>query len=394
MQRQLLHSQKLESLGVLAGGIAHDFNNLLMVMQGNLELAIRDTPPSVAAKPKLEETMLAVRRAGDLTHQMLAFSGRGKFVVSRMDLAALVRENVDLFRAAIPKTTKLIVDIRPGLPLIEADSGQLQQIVMNLITNAAEAIGSGAGKITIATASVECDGETLAESRLAEKPEPGRFVSLEVTDTGCGMDEDVQQRLFDPFFTTKFAGRGLGMAALLGIVRGHKGAIFIHSEVDRGTTIRVLFPVAGTGLHPVTECARFESGEVGAKDESGAKGTVLVVDDEPAVRRVCQAMVERLGYKVLAANGGEEGVKMVKEHGDAVDAVILDLSMPGMDGLAAFHEMRREKPDILVVLSSGYSILETTQRFTGVGMAAFIQKPFKLDELRELLAGVLGTGGR
>ncbi len=240
MERRLLHAQKLESLGVLAGGIAHDFNNLLTAILGNLELAMMDISEVSPARDSLLDARTATRRAADLTRQMLAYSGRGRFQIRSLNLSELVGEMAQLLKVSIGKTATLHLHLAPDLPRIQADVAQIQQVVMNLITNASEALGERVGSITVTTAVQDCTEADLAASRLAERVAPGRYVALVVTDTGCGMDESVQQRLFEPFFTTKFTGRGLGMSAVLGVVRGHRGAICVESAPGAGTTIRVL----------------------------------------------------------------------------------------------------------------------------------------------------------
>jgi PAS domain S-box-containing protein len=242
LERRLLHAQKLESLGVLAGGVAHDFNNLLMAMLGNLELALQDVPPGTPARPRLEAVGVAARRAAELTRQMLAYSGRGRFATARLDLNGLVSEHLHLLRASIPTTTTLDVRLDRAIPAVEADAGQVGQVLTNLATNAAEAIGSEPGRITLSTGVLECDAAYLRRTRLEEPPLPGRYVYLEVADTGCGMDEQTQSQMFDPFFSTKFIGRGLGLPAVLGIVRGHGGAILLESAAGQGAVVRVLFP--------------------------------------------------------------------------------------------------------------------------------------------------------
>jgi PAS domain S-box-containing protein len=241
MERRLLHAQKLESLGVLAGGIAHDFNNLLMAMLGNLELVLRELPSGSPAWSRLDAVGSAARRAAELTHQMLAYSGRGTFMIARLDLNEQVEENVRLLRSSVPRTVTLDLRLDHAIPAIEADAGQIQQVITNLATNASEAIGSEPGVISFSTGVLDCDASYLRRSRLDEPP-PGRYVYFEVADTGCGMDEQTQRQMFEPFFTTKFTGRGLGLAAVLGIVRGHRGAILLDSTSGKGAVVRVLFP--------------------------------------------------------------------------------------------------------------------------------------------------------
>jgi len=253
LERRLLEAQKLESLGVLAGGVAHDFNNLLMAMLGNLELAARDLSPVSPARPRLEAATAAARRAAEVTRQMLAYSGRGGFKLAGLDLNELVGENVHLLRDLLSAGATLELRLAPGVAPIEADSGQVRQVIVNLVTNAAEALGDRPGVITLTTGSVRCDAACLAASRLDPKPPPGLFTWLEVADTGCGMDEETRKRIFEPFFSTKFTGRGLGLAAVIGIVRGHGGAILLDSAPGQGTTVRVLLPAsrpAGDGAVP------------------------------------------------------------------------------------------------------------------------------------------------
>ena len=380
LERRLLHAQKLESLGILAGGIAHDFNNLLMAVLGNLDLALRKVSPVSPARANIEQSAQAARRATDLTRQMLAYSGKGRFIVRAMDLSELVEENAHLFRSGVARTATLDVRLGRPLPSIEADAGQVQQVIMNLITNASDSIGDSSGRIIITTGVQECDSQCLKRSRIEDVPPAGRFVFLEVSDTGCGMDEQTQQRLFDPFFTTKAPGRGLGMSAILGIVRGHGGAIFVESGPGRGTSIRILFPAL--------ENIRAESGAAADTRVAGvplASGTVLVVDDEEIVRMVCKEMVEAMGLSVLTAVDGRDAVDVFTRHADSISHVILDLSMPNMDGMAAFTELVRIKPGVKVVMSSGYDEQESLQRMSGRGIAGFIQKPYSLTNLREAL---------
>jgi PAS domain S-box-containing protein len=385
IERRLLHAQKLESLGVLAGGVAHDFNNLLMAILGNLDLTLQNLSPASSARSGIEKAMQASRRATDLTRQMLAYSGKGRFVITRLDLNELVRENADLFRSAISRTVTMNVYLTPERATIEADPGQIQQIIMNLITNASEAIAEKPGTITLTTGVMECDDATLDQSRLVEKPPAGRFVFVEVSDTGSGMDEQTQQRLFDPFFTTKFTGRGLGMSAVLGIVRGHKGAIKVESAPGRGSIIRVYFP----------ECREEEALSAPARMPllepvpAQPLHTILVVDDEESVRRLCLEFVRRLGFRGIAAADGEEALAVFEKNRDEITCVLLDLTMPRMDGVGTFKEIKRLSPDVPVILCSGYSEQDAIRRFTGEGLSGFIQKPYGIEDLRQKIAQVL-----
>jgi PAS domain S-box-containing protein len=393
MERRLLQSQKLESLGVLAGGIAHDFNNLLMALLGNLELATEALSPLSSARPRVEQAVLAAKRAADLTRQMLAYSGKGRFVVLPVNLSELVEENAHMLRAAIPHSITFNLHLGKDLLPILADAGQVQQVVMNLITNAAEASGEGPGIVALATGVQACDADYLSRSLLEDKPAPGRFVWLEVTDTGCGMDEETLQRMFEPFFTTKFTGRGLGMSAVHGIVRGHHGAILIDSQVGKGTTIRVLFPAAERPAGQPAEATA--AGGEPAREAAAAllSGTLLVVDDEPLVRELYAATLASSGLQVLTAADGLEAVALFAAHADEIVCVLLDLTMPRMDGVATLEALRQIKPDVRVILCSGYDEQEATQRFAGQGVAGFLHKPYELKSLRAELQRVLEDAG-
>jgi CheY-like chemotaxis protein len=386
MERRLLHAQKLESLGVLAGGIAHDFNNLLMAVIGNLDLSLQHLSPSSAARLYIDRALHATRRGADLARQMLAYSGKGRFIITRMDLSELVRENTNLFRTAVSRNVSMNLWLTHELSAIEAEPGQVQQVIMNLITNASEAIGEKAGVITLITGVEAFDTVYLSKSRLNEKPPAGRYVYVEVSDTGCGMDAETTRRLFDPFFTTKFAGRGLGMAVVLGVVQGHKGAIMVESVVGQGSTIRVLFPAVET-LSPIG--ADDSVGFPGRADTTTLPRTVLVVDDEAVVREVCAKLVQHLGFQTITAADGEEGLRLFKDHADEIGCVLLDLTMPRMHGLSTFREMKRLRPDIPVILCSGYDELQATQHFPNEGLAGFLQKPYSLEDLKNKIESVL-----
>jgi two-component system cell cycle sensor histidine kinase/response regulator CckA len=246
LERQLLHADKLKSLGVLAGGIAHEYNNLLAAIVGNLDLAMMDLDAKSPTQSNLQEAAFAAVRASNLTQQMLAYSGRGRFVVTQIDLSELIGGIEDLLKASISKKASMRLSLASDLPLIAGDDPQLQQVVMNLVTNASESLGERPGLISITTRLRDCDASYLARSLIADQCEPGTYVELEVRDSGCGMNESVQQKLFDPFFTTKFTGRGLGMSVVQGVVRGHNGAIVVSSQPNRGSAVSILFPIAET----------------------------------------------------------------------------------------------------------------------------------------------------
>ena len=321
----------------------------------------------------------------DLTRQMLAYSGRGHFEVKDLNLGELVAENVHMLRAATSRNVALNLQLDENLPRILADAGQMQQVVMNLITNASDAVGGGVGTVTLAMGVRDCDDGYLVKSRLVEKPAPGTFVYLEVTDTGCGMDEETERRLFDPFFTTKFTGRGLGMSAILGIVRGHGGAIMVESKVGKGTTVRVLFPVWTGTSDLVASCSFPEPAALPARREGGL---VLAVDDEESVLRFCRRALERLGFKTVTAADGEEAVAIFRQRADEFDWVFLDLTMPKMDGVAAFLELRRLRPDIPVVMCSGFDEQEATERLREHRLNGFVKKPYGIEDLRRVADGL------
>jgi len=391
LQRQVQHAQKLESLGVLAGGIAHDFNNLLMGILGNADLALNELSPMSPARRNLEEIEKASRRAAELAKQMLAYSGKGRFVVEPIDANELVEEMAHLLEVSISKKAVLKYNFAENLPTFDGDVTQIRQVVMNLITNASEAIGDRSSVIALSTGAMHCDRDYLDDvnevlrAGLDEPLPEGVYTYFEVADTGCGMDAETIEKIFDPFFTTKFTGRGLGLSAVLGIVRGHQGALKIYSEVGKGTTFKVLFPANEL---PDDGIAIRGRDEAEGKDWRGS-GTVLIADDEEVVCAVARQMLERLGFSVLTAPDGREAMKVLREHADEIVCVLLDLTMPHLDGEETFREMRRRHPDVRVILCSGYNEQDATQRFAGKGLAGFIQKPFNMAVLKEKLIDVL-----
>jgi PAS domain S-box-containing protein len=381
LEKQMLHAQKLESLGVLAGGIAHDFNNLLTSIVGNTDLALLRLNPESPVRDNLQRIEQAATRAADLAKQMLAYSGKGKFVIEAIDLSRLVEEMTHMLEVSITKKAVLRFNFAAQLPTVDADATQLRQIIMNLVINASEAIDKKSGVIAISTGCMQCDRRYLSSAWLNEKIPEGLYVWLEIADTGCGMDKETVSKIFDPFFTTKFTGRGLGMAAVLGIVRGHKGAIKVYSETGRGSTFKVLLPA---GDRP----KELFNGDSDQHEVWKGSGTVLLVDDEETVIGIGTEMLKELGFDVLTAMDGREGVELFKEHQDSIYCVILDLTMPHMDGEQAFRELRQIKPDVKVIMSSGYNEQEINQRFAGKGLSGFIQKPYKLSMLREIVRKV------
>jgi PAS domain S-box-containing protein len=378
---QIQQTQKLESLGVLAGGIAHDFNNLLMAVLGHADLALDALPAASEARDDLAEIRRAAQRATELCKQMLAYSGKGRFVIQPVELQKVVEEMLHMLRVSISKNAILKLNFAPNLPPVDADASQLRQVVMNLVVNASEAISERSGVITLSTGAMDCDRQYLSEAWLDEQLPEGMYVFIEVADTGAGMDLETRSRIFDPFFTTKFTGRGLGLAAVLGIVRGHRGAIKVYSELGKGTTFKVLFPVSHRAE------VREEGSAVRGIYEG--KGTVLLVDDDESVRAVGRKMLERIGFTVVTAADGSEAIARFRERADDIICAIVDLTMPHVDGAETFRELRRMRPGVRVILSSGYNEQDVTQRFVGKGLAGFIQKPYQLSTLVAVLQEVL-----
>jgi PAS domain S-box-containing protein len=390
LERQVQHAQKLESLGVLAGGIAHDFNNILMAILGNADLALDELSTMSPARSKIEAIQNASKRAAALAKQMLAYSGKGRFVVESIDAGELLEEMVHLLEVSISKKAVLKYNFADNLPSFNADVTQVRQVIMNLITNASEAIGDRSGVIALSTGAMNCDrayldgiDEALRVGRKQPLPE-GVYTYFEVADTGCGMDDKTLAKIFDPFFTTKFTGRGLGLSAVLGIVRGHGGVLKIYSESNRGTTFKVLFPANNL---PEEYVSQHKPAEVDM-DWKGT-GTILIADDEEAICAVGKQMVERFGFKAITACDGREALELFVENQDEITCVLLDLTMPHMDGEEAFRELRRICPSVAVLLCSGYNEQDATQRFAGKGLAGFVQKPYTLATLQQKLMSIM-----
>jgi PAS domain S-box-containing protein len=382
VEENLRQTQKLESLGILAGGIAHDFNNLLTGILGNASLISEELPAQSPTRGLAESVILAAERAAHLTRQMLAYSGRGRFLIQPMDCSGQVREITALIAASIPKNVQVRLALEDDLPPVEADAGQFQQLVMNLVINGAEAVGEASGTVTISTGLEDLSAQQIAGMTFAAGLKPGRYVSLEVRDTGCGMDPATMARIFDPFFTTKFTGRGLGLAAALGIVRGHSGTVNVHSSPGRGTTFQVLLPAANAQKVEPKAVLTAHAGDGG--------DTILIVDDEELVRRAAQVALEKYGYQVLLAENGRHAVETVSNAACGVSAVLLDMTMPGISGEQTLQELRRVRPDLPVIGSSGYSEAEAIARF-GRGIAGFVQKPYTAGTLAAKVAEVMAV---
>ena len=383
-EEALRQSQKLESLGVLSGGIAHDFNNLLTTILGNTNLGAMHLSPESPAMPYLQQIEKATMRAADLTRQLLAYAGKGHLQSTEVDLNRLVVEMTQLLTVSLSRKAVVRYDLAPGLPFISADPSQMQQLVMNLVTNASEAIGDEvSGLITVRTGVQMVDEATQAGLLPALPLSPGRYVTLEVSDTGCGMAPEVRERIFDPFFTTKFTGRGLGLSAMLGILRSHQGSLKVYSEQGRGSVFKLYLPALNLGLEELPPHQR--------TGEWQGQGILLLVDDEPSARAVARALAENLGFQVVEAADGLEALALFELRHKEITVVLMDLTMPHMDGRQAFLRMQNVDPSIPVVLTSGYSEQDVLTDFLGKGLAGFLPKPYQsslfLSVLRQAVEG-------
>lgn len=381
LHARMQQNQRLESLGLLAGGVAHEFNNLLCGVLGQTDLVSLDLEAGHQASPAVEQIRVAALRAAELCRQLLAYSGRGRFVVGPVDLTALVKDTSKLVELSVGPRASLRLDLSPSVPLVEADGNQLRQVLLNLVVNAAEAMGGRHGAITIRTGERELGGDQPTTGHSAADLPAGRYVSLEVEDDGEGMDEQTRRRLFDPFFTTKFVGRGLGLPAVFGIVRGHGGKVQVTSQLGTGTLVQVLLPAmppqpAAPARSPAATTPRWT-------------GTVLVADDEPAVRDIASRCLERMGLRVLGAGDGHEAIALVRSHGTSIDLALLDLGMPRLSGEQTLVGLRRLCPSLPVILMSGYDEQDAVARCGEVRFSGFLRKPFTIDELEQAVSAVL-----
>ncbi len=385
LERRMQQTQKLESLGVLAGGIAHDFNNLLVGVLANAELgltAARQTHASRVIFDRLNDVRKAALHAAELTNQMLAYAGRAHFDVRPLSLSEVIREMGHLLDASISKKARVEYELAPELPAVQADIAQMRQVVMNLIINASEALGDRVGTIVVRTGIQDVTDELedlYGPSALAL----GRYVFLEVTDDGSGMSDETRTRLFEPFFTTKFTGRGLGLSAVQGIVRGHGGGIVLRTALGQGTSIRVLMPPSVAAATSVVRRAPVVA------SEWSATGLVLLVDDDAHVRTVTELLLRDIGFEVLALATGRDAIREFRERAEQVRAVVLDVTMPDLGGDQVLRELRLRRADVPVLLCSGYSQEEMGDRFAASDLASFLQKPYAFDTLRSRLRELL-----
>jgi len=378
LEERVKESQKLKSLSVLAGGIAHDFNNLLVGVLGNVELARLELPADSPIHKYLQGIEVSGQRAAHLSKQMLAFSGGGSFVVTHENLSQLVQSQTAALSSSIPEQVTLQLELADDLLPVLVDAMQLRQLLVNLITNASEAIDKDRGTVTVRTSTLECSRKQLQQTYVDDNLPPGSYVCLEVSDDGVGMDENTRGRVFDPFFTTKFTGRGLGLAAALGIVRGHHGAISVRSVLGNGTTVTVLLPAA----QPQPEEPAVPAPTTG---HFSGDGMLLIIDDEPIVLEAGRHLLSALGFEVVTASSGREGIELYHTHAEKIRLVVLDLAMPVMSGEQVLPKLKEISSDVKVLLSSGYTQTEARTRFAGAGLVGFLQKPFTLESLKRAL---------
>ena len=383
LETQILQAQKLESLAVMAGGVAHDFNNILMAILGNVEMAKSEIPSGSPTGEYLQDIDEAAHRAVALARQMLAYSGRGHAVVQPIDLNRLVQDMMRILESSIGANARIQCDLEESLPTVDGDSAQIGQVLMNLVINGVEAIENGSGNVMVRTGTIWCDNDMFSAMWLKERLPEGRYVFLDVSDSGCGMNPETLSRIFDPFFTTKFTGRGLGLAAVLGIVRGHHGAIDVCSEIGKGSTFRILLPAGRTAQAPA------EDKTVPSRTTPGW-GTILLVDDEAPMRVLGKRMLERLGYKVQVASDGLEAISMFQDHRQDIRCVLMDLAMPRMDGKKALESLRAIDPGVKVIMSSGFSEDDLVAKFQDWNLAGILPKPYVIDALSARLRAALG----
>ena len=385
---KMQQAQKLEGLGLLSGGVAHDFNNLLTGILGNVDLAMMELSGSPPARTYLEGIGRSARQAAELTGQMLAYAGRGNITVKPVHFNEILTNMSQLLRSSLSKNLTFKMDLTENEQMVMADAVQVQQVMMNLIVNAAESIGEKEkGSIIVATGCLESGEQNFERAILNAVPAAERFCYFEVRDTGCGMDQATLERIFDPFFTTKFTGRGLGLAAVLGIVKAHKGALFVDSQPQEGTTFRILLPVVEN------RAAGARAGD--AREDAGdwrGTGTILFVDDEYVVRDVGMHILDRAGFEVLVAENGRSGVDLFKKYRDRIRCVVLDLTMPVMSGEEAYTEIAKIDTKARVVMMSGFSEREVDGHFKGNRPVSLLQKPFRASELLAIIRELLETG--
>lgn len=387
-RRQLL-SQKLESMGLIAGGVAHDFNNLLAGVSGNAELAQMHADMTPALAQYLQNVVTGCKRGGELCNQLMAYSGKGHLELKVCDLNDMIDELHPLLNVSVLKTVQLEYALDRGIPTIEVDSSQIRQVIMNLITNAADAMENAPGEIVIETGAFRLDpifmeGNFWASEGMAEWQ---RYNFVKVEDQGCGMSQETVSRIFDPFFTTKFSGRGLGLAAALGIIQAHSGGIRVESTLGQGTAVWLLLPCSNKPKTVRPEDPQIEK-------DWDAEGTILIADDESELLEALGKYHQRLGFKTLLASDGKEALKVFREHSEKVDLVLLDMTMPRMCGKELHRKIMETHPSMPAIIMSGYSEKKIEGDFRKNESLAFIKKPFRFADLKKIIRKMLGSKGK
>jgi PAS domain S-box-containing protein len=374
-EEALRRSQRMESIARLAGGVAHDFNNLLVAMLGQTSLALSRLEAGHPVRINLERAVRAGERAADLTRQLLAYAGGGKLESKPLDLNQLVTDSLQLLYDATGHGSHIFTDLADSLPLIKADPSQMQQILLNLVTNSSESIGENSGRIIITTGvQMITETDTRFWNSTGEPLRPGPYVALEIHDNGAGMDTATLEKIFDPFFSTKFTGRGLGLPAVLGIVRAHHGGLAIDSAPDQGTNIRVVIPALTAAGHP---------GEKTLPNIATPHKAILLIDDDESVREAVADVFDSESWPIVTVSNGATGVQIYRERQNDVELVILDYAMPGMNGKETLQRLRQINPDVRVVLTSGYTEEDIIDIFEGIPYVGFMQKPYPAHKLIE-----------
>jgi PAS domain S-box-containing protein len=388
LERQMMMSEKIKGLGLMAGGIAHDFNNLLQTILGNTDLfLIEEEDLSEEGKHSIREIQSAARTAAGLASQMLAYAGKSALRIVPLHVNALIRSMTPLIEAAVTKNARCHYELSEQLPMVDADEGQVRQLIMNLVTNAAEALPPEGGAFTIRTGQRQCDQDFLRRTLLHEDLPSGRYLFVSVNDTGCGIEPDTVERIFDPFFSTKFAGRGLGLAGVLGIVRAHRAAITVESTPGVGSMFTVYFPITRSGPAVLDD---EPTAVVTLNEDWQGHGRVLVADDEEGVRHVAKRMFRLVGFEVEVAENGEQAVEICRTRHREIDLYVLDMSMPGIGGVGAARQILALAPDARIILSSAYPREQVEAEKGTLRVDGFLRKPYERDALRSQLARILG----
>ena len=380
IEQQFQQCQKLESLGILAGGIAHDFNNILTIIMGHCHLIMVDPDNAMARVLPIQK---AAERAADLCSQMLVYAGKASIAKSEIDMKSLVEEMINMLKNTIQQNVLIKPDLASDVPLVHGDASQLRQIVMNLIINSSEAVGEDQGEVIVSLKNITFSPGDLNKDHLGKVIPPGRYVCLEVTDNGCGMDDETKRRIFEPFFTTKFTGRGLGMSATLGIITAHKGSLQLTSRPGSGTTICVLLPIQkAASVSP-------ESLQKDASQLWQGSGTVLLVEDEEQIAILAKAMMTRLGFTVIVAANGREALESYRINAADIAVVVTDMGMPIMDGYTLFRELKNLDPKLPIIISSGFGDSVVTSKIAREEISGMLSKPYNFEQLRDVLRSVM-----